>query len=91
MQPLNHELWLNADVLVGPGEPKGTALPAEAFVDICTRNGPAGHVLSIGWTTELAGTPQEVPSVYSWKNIFQVFVSVCTVYRKLALEPRKFE
>ncbi|XP_022646913.1 protein FAM151B-like isoform X1 [Varroa jacobsoni] len=70
--PLNHELWLNADVLVGPGEPKGTALPAEAFVDICTRNGPAGHVLSIGWTTELAGTPQEVPSVYSWKNIFQM-------------------
>ncbi len=52
-------MWLNADVLVGPG---GTPckFDADAFVVACLRSGPAHAKLSIGWTVSATRNPLAV-------------------------------
>lgn len=46
-------LWLNADILKGPGSNSGSNLPVDAndFITTCTNTYPDA-TLSLGWTTE---------------------------------------
>lgn len=41
-------VWLNADVLPGPGHLKSTNIPKDSFIFQCTKLFPEG-VLSLGW------------------------------------------
>ena len=47
--PKHVEIWLNADILRGPGAGSNSPIPAHEFIDACSQLPNA--TLSIGWTT----------------------------------------
>uniref|UniRef100_A0A3P8ZNB1 Menorin-like domain-containing protein n=1 Tax=Esox lucius TaxID=8010 RepID=A0A3P8ZNB1_ESOLU len=63
---LRGPVWINADILPGPGG-KATPLDPKDFVEAAVTPGSYGDVLSLGWTTGwVAGT--ENPG-YSWEMV----------------------
>ncbi|XP_077601278.1 protein FAM151B-like isoform X2 [Stigmatopora nigra] len=61
-------VWINADILPGPGN-QGTPLDPQAFLSV-VRNLPNNVVLSLGWTTQwTAGTDN--PG-YSWEMVHKM-------------------
>ncbi|KAM8866579.1 protein FAM151B isoform 1-T1 [Synchiropus picturatus] len=62
-------LWMNADVLPGPGAPAVQPLEASAFLAALGKL-PAGVVLSLGWTSDWRPGTQN-PG-YSWEMVQQM-------------------
>lgn len=72
---LSRPLWINADILSGPG---GRARPLEpqAFLS-AVRTLPTDTVLSLGWTTgwtagaDIPGEDTSLPlAVFTWRSLF---------------------
>ena len=85
------KIWLNADILVGPGIIDGThstPLLASAFIPLCLHYCPT-CVLSLGWTTgPLLHTPSSStshsstpPSLYTYTSeMIDAMLSLCHTY-----------
>ena len=93
-------LWLNADILPGPGTDSSSKKPVDAalFIDICTKTFP-NATLSLGWTTKWSkGIASEG---YTWDMVKQMG-SICenttqfitfplrAIYVRRSLEPLKW-
>eukprot|EP00928_Gymnodinium_smaydae_P020671 TRINITY_DN1799_c0_g1_i2.p1 TRINITY_DN1799_c0_g1~~TRINITY_DN1799_c0_g1_i2.p1 ORF type:complete len:448 (-),score=42.97 TRINITY_DN1799_c0_g1_i2:184-1527(-) len=83
IERLNGHLWLNADVLVGPGAMM-TPLDAQKFVQLCAENLPDA-VLSLGWGSTILSTTR----LYT-QDMIQQMIELCMcpiVKHSLLLSP----
>ncbi|XP_003744744.1 protein FAM151B [Galendromus occidentalis] len=65
----DREIWLNADILIGPGSPKRPAVDRARFLALAGAS-PLKHTLSIGWTTGAASAG------YSWRNVLEMLAVI---------------
>jgi len=78
-------LWLNADVLPGPGFPSSSAptVAARPFLDVCARLMPvAGAVLSLGWNTT-AQAPEGEEQLYYTHAHVEAMLALLAAYPSL--------
>jgi hypothetical protein len=75
-------VWLNADILQGPGDLLGTPVNATEFKRIVNAYFPA-CTWSIGWTTKWRNLPGDADEVYSEEHVNEMLAYVTDVVQPI--------
>lgn len=89
----NVEVWLNADILLGPGHPqksRNPTVPPHEFISLCTSALPT-CTLSLGWThgegTPLGYTPHMAKEIVAVTNALKQHVTLAASAMHLYATP----
>ena len=66
-------VWVNADILPGPGKPTATPLPHAKFLELAREWAP-GRTLSLGFTTGMNSPPSELK--YSMSQVAEMHKAI---------------